>query len=160
ARAQPAAEEETAAGGAAGRGAQGPAWQGRKRGAPALFIALDAGSADPQDPATLFLYGAPEGVRLCLWAPWRIPGSDGAPDVSPAGTGPEPAWVPGERFMRRAPFDPPPFTFRSDLRRIESPWAANFVPLGGGTLASRASSSPAELGEIPAGALPAPNGTR
>jgi len=67
--------------------------------------------------------------------------------------------VPGEAFHEQLPFDPPLFTFRSGSRRLESPYAIQFVAVGGAALLAQACAAPAELGQ-PGAALPPARGAR
>ena len=134
-------------------------WQASARRSPAVFVALDSAEPSPTDLATLFLYGDERAVRQCLWGSWSIPAAKGGAGRGIAGRPPEPVLIPGEVFYERSPFEPPLFTFRSDTRRIRSPYEPRFISVGGETLVAEACLAPAELAQ-PGPSLPAPKGTR
>src|SRR5262249_44207463 len=134
-------------------------WQAKPRPTPALFVALDAPAPDRNDPVEVFLFGNSEGVRTCLWSPWHVPERSGGAALSLAGGDPEPPFVPAQEYHRRLPYDPPLFTFRSDLRRQSSPYQPQLVAVGVTPLVSQACPLPAELGASAAG-LPPVHGFR
>ena len=130
-------------------------WQARPRATPALFVALDSMVPAADDRAEIFLYGDAQGVRSCLWSHWHVPDRLGGVGVGLRSERSEPAFVPGNEFHDRLPFDPPLFTFRSDLRRLSSPYEPQIVAVGGPSLLSQACAVPRELGEATTGLPPA-----
>jgi hypothetical protein len=136
-----------------------PRWKARPRSSPALFIALDSVAPAPDDRVEIFLHGDPDSVRSCLWSPWSIPDRLGAAAHGILRDAPEPPHVPAREFHDSVPFDPPLFTFRSDLRRLRSPYELQMVAVGGRSLLSQACAVPKELGDTAPG-LPPPTGIR
>jgi hypothetical protein len=134
-------------------------WQARPRPSPALFVALDAAAPGSADRAEIFLFGDSEGVRSCLWSRWQIPERAGGAGLSIQGGRVEPPFVPAQEYHRQVPFDPPLFTFRSDLRRQSSLYEPQLVAVGGMPLLSQACPAPSELGPSALG-LPPAHGTR
>jgi hypothetical protein len=134
-------------------------WQAKPRATAALFVALDSADPAADDRAEIFLYGDAQGVRSCLWSPWHVPDRLGGLAVGLRSERPEPAFVPGGEFHDRVPYDPPLFTFRSDLRRPSSPYEPQIVAVGGPSLLSQACALPRELGESTTG-LPPVRGVR
>ncbi len=133
-------------------------WQAPPRNYASLFLALDSPSPSATDPVTVFVHGGDRAVQQCLWSRWVIPASQGGPAIRIHDNVPEP-FVPGKVFYEGAPFEPPMFTFRSDARRIRSPYEPQFVKVGGEALLSQACPFPRELGS-PGVALSQPHGTR
>ena len=130
-------------------------WSATPRATPALFLALDSVSPEPDDPVSLFLHGDEQGVRTCLWSGWHVPARVGSRPLGLHGEAPEPPFVPGIAFHAEAPFDPPLFTFRSDLRKLSSPYENQMVAVGGPSLLSQACAAPEELGGANPGLPPA-----
>jgi hypothetical protein len=134
-------------------------WKARSRASAALFVALDALAPRPDDRAELFVYGDPAGVRSLLWSAWDVPAAAGGASRGIHAELSEPPYVPAQEFHRITPYQPPVFTFRSDTRRVESPYDWQIVPVGGSSLLSQACAHPQELGDAPSG-LPPAHGTR
>lgn len=134
-------------------------WAAESRRAPTLYIALDSPAPDAADPFEVFLYGPEEAVRRTLWSAWDVPAPAGGAGCALHGAGPEPPYVPAEVFYRATPFDPPIFTFRSDMNRIQSTYSVQFVTTGCEALRARACDVPKELG-TPGPALPPRHGKR